>query len=176
MSGMYPASDSEEDRAAAERLHGFANVWFLEPAQNGRYPDAYVGGSPLERWACSPATWRSSRRPWTSSASTFIPAAWLPTTRGTSPWAWAPAWFTCLTWNGQTRAWRYTRGHPPGHHANLERLPTAHLHHRERLLYSDGPDEKGVVNDDRRVSYYRDYIAQVGRAIQDGADVRGYYA
>jgi beta-glucosidase len=42
--------------------------------------------------------------------------------------------------------------------------------------YSDGPDEKGVVNDDRRVSYYRNYIAQVGRAIQDGADVRGYYA
>jgi beta-glucosidase len=42
--------------------------------------------------------------------------------------------------------------------------------------YSDGPDEKGLVNDDRRVSYYRGYIGQVGRAIKDGADVRGYYA
>jgi beta-glucosidase len=32
------------------------------------------------------------------------------------------------------------------------------------------------VDDDRRISFYRRYIAQVARAIQDGADVRGYYA
>src|SRR3990170_5539135 len=49
MSGMYPASDSDEDRAAAERMHGFTNVWFLETVQNGRYPDVYEGGTDLER-------------------------------------------------------------------------------------------------------------------------------
>ena len=30
--------------------------------------------------------------------------------------------------------------------------------------------------DDRRTSFYHRYIAQVARAIHDGADVRGYYA
>ena len=42
--------------------------------------------------------------------------------------------------------------------------------------YRDGPDERGVVADERRVSFYERYIGQVARAIEAGADVRGYYA
>jgi beta-glucosidase len=41
--------------------------------------------------------------------------------------------------------------------------------------YGDGPDEHGVVNDERRTSFLQRYIGQVGRAIDEGADVRGYY-
>ncbi len=41
--------------------------------------------------------------------------------------------------------------------------------------YSDGPDEEGVVKDDRRIKFLTGYIGQVGRAIKEGADVRGYY-
>jgi beta-glucosidase len=41
--------------------------------------------------------------------------------------------------------------------------------------YNDGPDEQGVVRDERRISFLRRYIGQVGRAISEGADVRGYY-
>ena len=42
--------------------------------------------------------------------------------------------------------------------------------------YGDGPDERGVVNDRRRIDFYRGYLAAVHRAIEDGADVRGYHA
>jgi beta-glucosidase len=42
--------------------------------------------------------------------------------------------------------------------------------------YADGPDAKGVVNDTRRIAFYRGYIDAVHRAIRDGADVRGYHA
>ena len=42
--------------------------------------------------------------------------------------------------------------------------------------YGDAPSDRGVVNDTRRIDFYRGYIEAVHRAIQDGADVRGYHA
>lgn len=35
---VYPATDSAEDRAAARRIDGFQNRWFLDPVLKGRYP------------------------------------------------------------------------------------------------------------------------------------------
>ena len=34
--------------------------------------------------------------------------------------------------------------------------------------YGDAPDEDGMVRDDRRIAYYRGYLRELGRAIQDG--------
>jgi beta-glucosidase len=42
--------------------------------------------------------------------------------------------------------------------------------------YGDGPDEHGVVNDTRRIDFYEGFLAAVSRAIDEGADVRGYHA
>jgi beta-glucosidase len=42
--------------------------------------------------------------------------------------------------------------------------------------YADAPDERGVVNDTRRIDFYRGYLAALARAIEAGADVRGYHA
>ena len=42
--------------------------------------------------------------------------------------------------------------------------------------YSDGPDAKSMVHDERRIEFYRGYIDGVWRAIEKGADVRGYHA
>jgi beta-glucosidase len=36
---VYPASDSDADRAAARRFDGFVNRWYWEPSLIGRYPD-----------------------------------------------------------------------------------------------------------------------------------------
>jgi beta-glucosidase len=41
MSPCEPVTNSEEDKHAAERAHGMVNVWFLEPALRGRYPNAF---------------------------------------------------------------------------------------------------------------------------------------
>ena len=40
MSSCEPATNSEEDKLAAERAHAITNIWFLEPALRGRYPEA----------------------------------------------------------------------------------------------------------------------------------------
>jgi beta-glucosidase len=42
--------------------------------------------------------------------------------------------------------------------------------------YSDGPGADGKIRDQRRIDFYRGYIGAVGRAIAQGADVRGYHA
>ncbi len=41
--------------------------------------------------------------------------------------------------------------------------------------YGDGPGPDGAVRDERRVRFLRRYIAEVSRAIAQGADVRGYF-
>jgi len=40
MTAAYPYTESEEDRAAAERQHAFSNDWFLRPLMEGVYPRA----------------------------------------------------------------------------------------------------------------------------------------
>ncbi len=41
MSACEPATNSAADQLATARAHAFRNVWFLEPALKGRYPDAF---------------------------------------------------------------------------------------------------------------------------------------
>jgi beta-glucosidase len=42
--------------------------------------------------------------------------------------------------------------------------------------YNEGPDEHGVVDDQRRVDYLEAHLEAVATAIKRGVDVRGYYA
>jgi len=42
--------------------------------------------------------------------------------------------------------------------------------------YGDAPGADGEVHDARRIDYYRGYLEALARAIDDGADVRGYHA
>ena len=41
--------------------------------------------------------------------------------------------------------------------------------------FGEEPDSHGEVKDDRRISYLNDHILEVGRAIERGADVGGYF-
>jgi len=175
MVGVYPASESAEDRAAAERLHAFNNVWFLETVQNGRYPEAYVGGTKLERLGVQPGDMEVVKAPLdfiginlysrvvvahdprdVNLGARVVPVPDVE--RTDSGWEVYPQAIhqtIMRVWNDYRRPIYVTEN---------------------GCSYGDGPDEGGALNDDRRVSFYRRYIAQVGRAIEDGADVRGYYA
>jgi len=42
--------------------------------------------------------------------------------------------------------------------------------------YNDGPDGGGVIRDERRIAYHREYLAALAKAMAEGADVRGYHA
>ena len=48
MAPAYPKTNSEADRAAAARYHAMNNVFFLEAAMTGHYPNAFVGEFPYK--------------------------------------------------------------------------------------------------------------------------------
>ena len=42
--------------------------------------------------------------------------------------------------------------------------------------YRDAPDAAGRVADERRIAFYRQHLAQLARAVAEGARVRSYHA
>ena len=173
MTWSCPASDSRSDLAAAERFHGFTNVWFLEPALKGRYPDAYVGGFDPERLDIRPGDMEAIRTPldfiginnYTRMIVSDNPDDKNLGTRSVEPeqpertdfgWEVAPESLYQLV----KRVW------------NDYQLP---IYITENgCSYRDGPDANGRVADERRISFLKRYIGGLGKAIAEGADVRGY--
>jgi len=171
---VHPASDSDEDNAAAERHFRFNNLWFLEPALLGRYPDAYAGGLDPERLGIQPGDMEAVRADldfiginlYSRSVVAHDPG---DRNLGTRQVHVPGVERTELGWEI----------YPEGIYEVIMRVWRDYgrpIYITENgASYSDAPDERGVVDDQRRIDYLRRYLAQVGRAIEDGADVRGYY-
>jgi beta-glucosidase len=174
MTWASPASDSEEDRDAAERMHACSNIWCLEPALNGRYPDAYFSRLDPSRLGIQPGDMEIIKVPLDFiginlySGAVFandpndenigVRRIELPDLEQTD-FGWDV--FPEAIYHVIMRIW------------NDYHLP---IYITENgCSYSDGPDDQGIVRDDRRTRFLRQYIGQVGRAISEGADVRGYY-
>ena len=175
MSGVYPASESEEDKAAAERSFRFTNLWFLEPVQNGRYPDAYVGGTDPARFGVQPGDMELVQAPLDFigiNLYTRNVVAYDSQDRnlGARQVAVPDVERTDFNWEV----------YPEALHDVIARIWEDYrlpIYITENgCSYGDGPDERGVVDDQRRISFYQRYLAQVARAIDEGADVRGYFA
>lgn len=183
MSPCEPASSSEDDQLAAERAHAITNLWFLEPALLGKYPNAFPF-SPATFMRIQQYDMENVRAPLDFiginlyyrtmiSAPTmgerlsnaryfFLPAKMTPGTKGSRTdfeWeVWPDALYSMLM--------RITRDY---------KRPAIEVT-ESGCSYGDAPDANGIVNDQRRVAYHQSYIEAVARAIRDGADVRGHHA
>jgi len=175
MSGIYPYTDGEADRAAAERQWGFSNDWFLRPIMKGQYPAAYLDmEAALKEADVRPGEAESLKEPLdfigVNLYSRIIAAA--------NP-------------DEKYLGVRQVPGPGPRCHFGWEVWPAAIYRtlmrvHRDygKPIYvtengSSWPDQltpDGRVHDKDRVDCYNGYIGQVARAIDEGADVRGYYA
>lgn len=175
MSPAYPASDSEEDRAAAERQHGFSNDWFLRPMYHGEYPKAYVDQDKvLARMDIRPGDMEAMRDAFDFIGINLYQRAIIANapqdrnvgTRGVPGegprtdfnWeVWPAALYQMIT--------RVTKdyGRPP-------------IYVTENgCSFGDRPGADGRVHDDKRTEFLRGYIGQAARAMDEGADLRGYY-
>jgi|SRR3954466_3923147 beta-glucosidase len=183
MSACEPATNSESDRLAAERAHAITNIWFIDPALRGRYPDAF----------------------------TFLPETIMRIRSGDMEKVRAPLDFIginlyyrlicsspgTMTRLGHAQDWLFpvsmTEGKQgPKTDIGWEVWPKALYDMVMRITrdynrpvieitesgcaYNEVPDASGEIRDNRRVSYHRQYLAAVAKAIADGADVRGYHA
>jgi beta-glucosidase len=183
MSACEPATNSDDDKLAAERAHAVLNVWFLDPPLRGRYPDGFTflpetamgiksGDMEKTRAALDFIGINLYYRTVASAAGTIErtahPQEWLfpvkmdggrEGPRTDFDWeVWPKALYDMVT--------RITREY---------NRPVIEIT-ESGCSYSDGPDASGAIHDSRRVTYHRGYLAALARAMAEGADVRGYHA
>jgi beta-glucosidase len=170
----YPASETEEDVAAAERQFRFHSLWFLDPAVRGEYPDCYVGGMTPERLGVEPGDMEIIKTDFDCIGINLYSRTVVandPNDRnlGTRGVNLPDVERTDYNWEV----------YPEALHDVIMRIWNDYklpIYVTENgASYGDAPDASGGVNDERRISFLQRYIAGVARAIEEGADVRGYY-
>ncbi|MFG2291822.1 GH1 family beta-glucosidase [Streptomyces sp. NPDC048603] len=172
-----------QDLDAARRIDAVGNRIFLDPVFRGRLPEDLVGDTAaVTDWAfVRDGDLRTAAAPIDSLGINY----YSPTTvtagssPAPSPWAGAERHVRFVPVPGPRTAmdWPVDAG---GLHELLLRLrddlPGVPLVVTENgAAYEDYADPSGQVRDPERVEYLRAHLAAVHRAIEDGADVRGYF-
>jgi beta-glucosidase len=180
MSPCEPEGDSEADARAAERWHGFVNLWYLETALRGRYPDAFVEGPPLDSMGVEEGDLERVRAPLDFIGINLYSRTIVKNAPGASggldalpvgPFGGSAGPRTDFGWE----VW------PDAIYDMVARItrdydrPVIEIT-ENGCSYADGPDRNGEIHDPRRIDFFRGYLAAVARAIADGCDVRGYHA
>jgi beta-glucosidase len=183
MSACEPASNSEEDKLAAERAHAITNLWFLEPALNGRYPDAFTF-LPETAMKIRSGDLEKMRAP-----LDFIGINLYYRTIASAPSAMerlahAQQWLYPVKMAGGEQGPKTDMGWEVWPQALYDMVMHISREYNHPVIeitesgcaYNDGPDASGFIRDSRRIEYHRQYLQALAHAIADGADVRGYHA
>jgi beta-glucosidase len=173
-----PATPSEADRAAALRMDGHMNRWFLDPLLRGGYPDDMVElyerrFGPLDVVATGDAA-VIARAIDFLGVNYYFPLrvhadpARQPLGVGSPP-PLEPT--TAMGWEVDAGGLeelllRLQRDYGP--------LPIDIT--ENGAAYADAKPSNGVVDDPKRVAYLEQHLAALDRARAAGADVRRYYA
>jgi beta-glucosidase len=179
---MFPASSSYADVAAAERWHRFQNLWYIYPALHGRYPEGVLPADQqdgLLGWL--PGDADIVRAPldflglnyYTPSVVRYSPEGeGVPGLRLKAQWAKAPGSnaTTDVGWDI----------FPSGFYDIVMRMAyeTGNLPieiTENGTACNVGLNENCQVHDTPRISYLREHLRELARAIRDGAPVRAYH-
>ncbi len=176
MESAYPASEDPRDVEAAERHHARVNAWFLDPLVHGRYPVAYVDqDAVLAGMDIRPGDMESLATQLDfiglNVYSRAIIAHDPADSRSAERWVHGPGPRTSFGWE----VW------PASLYRIIRRVDGDYGH---PVLYitengcasPTGPGPDGRVPDVDRIAYLAGHIGQVARAVDDGCDVRGYFA
>ncbi|RZC38233.1 Glyco hydro 1 domain containing protein, partial [Asbolus verrucosus] len=185
-----PASDSEEDKEAAERKRQFEFGWFANPIFKGNYPqvmiDRIVDRSLKEGFL-------KSRLPeFTPEEIAYI--------KGTHDFLAVNSYTTNLvkwcedygigypSWDADTSVTKYQNASwddsasiwlkvvPWGMRKLLNWIDQTY-DHPEIIITENGYSDNGELNDQKRIDYYAKYLSNILQAIlEDGVNVTGYTA
>ncbi len=182
MSPAAPLTSSAEDAAAAKRFDAFNNVWFLETALRGRYPEAFVHGTPLEAMGFQSGDEKRMIAPldYIGVNYYFRRLVSASTTAAPSKVSYDAMGFALAMGKDGPLTEIGWEVYPPGLYDIVQRVSKDYKLPIEitenGCSYGDYPDANGRVADNRRIDYYREHLRELARAIHDGADVRGYHA
>ncbi len=183
MSWCEPASDSEADKLASERAHAIVNTWFLDPALRGSYPEALTF-FPERVMGIRSGDMEKMRAPLDFIGINLyyrtIASATSALERLTHPQEWLfPVKMEFATAGPKTdMGWEVW---PQALYDMVTRITRDYNRPAIEITesgcaYNDAPDASGEIHDDRRITYHREYLSALARAMAEGADVRGYHA
>jgi beta-glucosidase len=170
---MHPASDSPEDAAAALELDGSHNRWFLDPLFHARYP-----GDVLERFAPDAPPVEDGDLAQIAAPLNFVGVnTYTRQIIRADPDGGGPVHVYAAGAPHTDKGWEV---YPDCLHEVLVRLkddyaPAALYITENGAAFGDVRDHDGHVRDPERLAYLESHIAAVGRAIEDGAPVKGYF-
>ncbi len=171
---MYPATDTEADRLAAQRYDGFVNRWYWDPPLRGTYPaDILERLGPLapkietgDLQVVSPPIDFLGHNSYTRSVVKDDPDSML---LGATP---IPQPGTPHT----TMGWEI---YPDHLYDALTRITRDYgapdIYITENGASFDDIVVDGAVDDPQRTDYLRTHLAACHRAIADGVKLRGYF-
>lgn len=199
MAPAYPKTDSEADRAATARYWAMNNLYFLNPAMYGEYPKAFVGETPYAAMGYRPGDDKIMKAPLDWVGFHYYTRRIVSAGSLSSESAGGGRFGTETEGEGgsasrdpltQIHVEMPTEG--PLTEAGLEIWPhgmydlvmTISREYNHPIIeisengccYLDGPDETGRVPDTRRIVFHREHLAELARAVSDGARVRAYHA
>jgi beta-glucosidase len=183
MSPCEPATNSDADKLAAERAHAITNVWFLETALRGRYPEALTF-LPEIAMGIKPDDMEKIRTP-----LDFVGINLYYRTIASAPGtlervAHAQEWLFPVKMDGGQQGPKTDIGWEIWPQALYDMVMRITRDYNRPVIeitesgcaYNDVPGVEGTFRDVRRTKYHREYLAALARAIAEGADVRGYHA
>ncbi|MFN3421956.1 MAG: GH1 family beta-glucosidase [Armatimonadota bacterium] len=175
LSPIHPASDSEEDKAAAWRNDGFHNRWFLDPI--------FVGSYPADMWE-----WFGQLVPEVKPGDMTIIGRRIDFlgvnyyTRGVVKHD--PQGGMLKLSHVRIEGSEYTEMgwevYPDGLYELLTRLnrdykiPEFYIT-ENGAAFKDEVTPDGKVHDERRLNYLREHFLRAHKAIQDGVPLKGYF-
>lgn len=175
MSPVHPVTGSLEDRTAAERWHRFYNLWFLDTVVHGKYPQAYVQGSVEDHVEIRAGDMDLIKAPLDFIGINLYTRAVVahdPSDHNMGVAQKTPGGEEVTEFGWEV----YPRALSEMILRMAKDFPGVPLYVTENgCSYGDGPGPDGKVNDQRRISFLRRFISEVGRAMKAGADVRGYF-
>jgi beta-glucosidase len=199
MAPAYPKTESKADRAATARYHAMNNLYFLNTAMRGEYPKAFVGETPFEAMGFKAGDEKIMKVPLDWLGFHYYTRRVVSAASGAAQQSSGGHFGTETEGEGgsgsrdpltQIHVEMPTEG--PLTEAGLEIWPrgmydlvmqiSREYDHpvieisENGCCYLDGPDESGRVPDERRVAFHRQHLAELARAIKDGARVRAYHA
>jgi beta-glucosidase len=183
MSPCEPATDSEADKVAAERAHAVTNLWFLDTAMNGRYPEALTF-LPERAMGIKSGDMEKIKTP-----LDFIGINLYYRTIASAPGTMERAahfqqWLFPVKMDGAQVGPKTDIGWEVWPKALYDIVTRITKDYNRPVIeitesgcaYNDGPNARGIIPDQRRIDYHGQYLAALSRAIGEGADVRGYHA
>jgi len=183
MSSCEAASDSDADHRAAERCNAITNLWFLEPALKGRYPEA-LSFLPETVMRIRSGDFDKIRAPLDFIGINLYYRTIASATTAMERLSSAEKWLLPVNMLGGQQGPKTDNGWevwPQALYDVVTRISRDFNHPQIEITesgcaYNDGPDASGAIHDTRRVQYHTQYLQALAAAIADGADVRGYHA